>query len=797
MSGVHMSSIPADAASYYATYNLSGAERRDNAGNIIPAAVANAAPNTQPLSTHDFFHHHQSQQQQQQQHQHDSPLLHTSASQYHPQPHHTQSSHTPIAQYSSQHPHLAMSAASHHSAIGVVAVGVGDSASPYQTSGFTHYAHPAAYHTHHSASISHPAAHNATTGAAVDPASAVLAVSAAVDHDYSVMSVGSAFHPTTPPIPLHQPQHQHMGTHLVASVGDMLTVTSNGSGASGCNPGMRFECILEAPTASAQKADETSLTYLNKGQLYGVSLVDKMHSDMTYCTTLRIAFHEDSHRKSAATYWNFWLNQQENPRAARAIELDKAGSIGVVAKETKQFDRVTFQWQGRRGAKVMIRFNCLSTDFSRIKGVKGIPLRIHLDTFHALPGSGDVAGSYASELSASLGQMSSPIPSLSTSTTPAMAFASASQRSALSHQLSGTLSSPVSPTSATGNGSLDSQQPQSATATFAQHPVHATMIGIGTNPDCANSNTGNGNNAVTGKIIERCYARIKLFRDKGAERKNKDDQRHLEKMWEKQKTKLGLTGVTSEQQQPHLNEFTKLFAPVLQVTAFVEYTLQGDSCDAEEPMIVDDLWTAGGSAVAAAAVATAALESPGSTISTPITGLSSMSIGMPGISLSGLSSPLGSAAVAYMRKRSSEDSDILIPNKRQFSPQTLTSEFHSATTATTLGPNSLELIGVDPTYVPAPRKKKAVLAIYARFHNENVYRAIYLEQLTVADLVAKVTQQLEAKLHSNVEIIHKTKKGLAVKVDDQVIAHLDDEQDMDVQCSFASDTGALTIYLDY
>ncbi|KAI9500932.1 CP2 transcription factor-domain-containing protein [Coemansia spiralis] len=383
---------------------------------------------------------------------------------------------------------------------------------------------------------------------------------------------------------------------------------------------MRFECILEAPTASAQKADETSLTYLNKGQLYGVSLVDKMHSDMTYCTTLRIAFHEDSHRKSAATYWNFWLNQQENPRAARAIELDKAGSIGVVAKETKQFDRVTFQWQGRRGAKVMIRFNCLSTDFSRIKGVKGIPLRIHLDTFHALPGS------------------------------------------------------------------------------------------------------------VTGKIIERCYARIKLFRDKGAERKNKDDQRHLEKMWEKQKTKLGLTGVTSEQQQPHLNEFTKLFAPVLQVTAFVEYTLQGDSCDAEEPMI---------------------------------------------------------------------DSDILIPNKRQFSPQTLTSEFHSATTATTLGPNSLELIGVDPTYVPAPRKKKAVLAIYARFHNENVYRAIYLEQLTVADLVAKVTQQLEAKLHSNVEIIHKTKKGLAVKVDDQVIAHLDDEQDMDVQCSFASDTGALTIYLDY
>ncbi|KAI7831858.1 CP2 transcription factor [Kickxella alabastrina] len=205
---------------------------------------------------------------------------------------------------------------------------------------------------------------------------------------------------------------------------------------------MRFDYILEAPTAAAQKADEPTLTYLNKGQLYGISMMDKMHSDTFYSTTLRISFHEDSHRKGAATYWNFWLNQQENPRVARAIELDKAGSIGVVSAETKQFDRVTFQWQGRRGAKIMVRFNCLSTDFSRIKGVKGIPLRIHLDTHYATPA-----------------------------------------------------------------------------------PMGATTF----SPTSANSSL------ASGKIIERCYARIKLFRDKGAERKNKDDQRHLDKLWEKQK----------------------------------------------------------------------------------------------------------------------------------------------------------------------------------------------------------------------------------------------------------------------
>lgn len=32
-----------------------------------------------------------------------------------------------------------------------------------------------------------------------------------------------------------------------------------------------------------------------------------------------------------------------------------------------------------------IRFNCLSTDFSRIKGVKGIPLRLQIESEQAHP----------------------------------------------------------------------------------------------------------------------------------------------------------------------------------------------------------------------------------------------------------------------------------------------------------------------------------------------------------------------------------------------------------------------------
>ncbi|KAJ2397691.1 hypothetical protein GGI05_000514, partial [Coemansia sp. RSA 2603] len=553
------------------------------------------------------------------------------------------------------------------------------------------------------------------------------------------------------------------------------------------NNGMRFDCVLEAPTAAAQKADEPTLTYLNKGQLYGISLLDKTHSDTFYSTTLRIAFHEDSHRKGAPTYWNFWLNQQENPRTARAIELDKAGSIGVVSAENRQFDRVTFQWQGRRGAKVMVRFNCLSTDFSRIKGVKGIPLRIHLDTYYALPSSGGEASNFASSLS----QISSPIASLTQTANAAIATSSAQNGP-------GALSTPVSPAATSSANPLEAQTAPTSSATATFSPATAnTLVGSSSNGPAPTS--GNGGAISCGKIIERCSARIKLFRDKGAERKNKDDQRHLDKLWEKQKAKLALSAssnqesgsastMTQQQQiQQQLAEFTMTFAPVQPITNFLEYTLTGDECDNEDPVVFDELWATSGQSVSAAAAA-AALESPGSVITTPITGLSTMNLGMPGMHLAGLSSPMTStaAAMAYMRKRSADDLDIMSPNKRLYSPASLPT-----------GINGSELVGVDPTYTPMPRKRKSVLAIYVKFQGENIYRAIYLERLAVDDLVAKLTQRLEIQAAPDIEVIRKTKKGVTVKVEDSVIAQLDDQQDMEVECSFAKDTGNLTIYLHY
>jgi len=60
--------------------------------------------------------------------------------------------------------------------------------------------------------------------------------------------------------------------------------------------------------------------------------------------------------------------------------LEHASSSGILEVQSKTFDRISFKWNGKAGAKLMVRFNCLSTDFSRIKGVKGIPLRVHMDS---------------------------------------------------------------------------------------------------------------------------------------------------------------------------------------------------------------------------------------------------------------------------------------------------------------------------------------------------------------------------------------------------------------------------------
>lgn len=116
------------------------------------------------------------------------------------------------------------------------------------------------------------------------------------------------------------------------------------------------------------------------GQTYNILLRDSQQNSGTITSTIIIMFHDESHRQVAPNYWKFWKSQQANPQYARAIDIELSRSNGIFHVECQYFDRITFKWNGDKGANILIRFNCLSTDFSRIKGVKGIPLRLHMES---------------------------------------------------------------------------------------------------------------------------------------------------------------------------------------------------------------------------------------------------------------------------------------------------------------------------------------------------------------------------------------------------------------------------------
>ncbi|EIE84386.1 hypothetical protein RO3G_09096 [Rhizopus delemar RA 99-880] len=164
-----------------------------------------------------------------------------------------------------------------------------------------------------------------------------------------------------------------------------------------------------------------------EGQYYNLVLKDTNRYDGDIISTVIITFHDENHRVGATDYWKFWLTHQNDTEAAKAVEL-------------------AFRWNGSIGATIYIKFNCLSTDFSRIKGVKGIPLRLQIES---------------------------------------------------------------------------QQQPSMQ--------------------------------------IEKTYCRIKLFRDKGAERKNKDDAKHIERQLEKLRGKNG---------EPH--PLWLAYSPISPITVFRE-----------------------------------------------------------------------------------------------------------------------------------------------------------------------------------------------------------------------------------
>ncbi|RMX37016.1 hypothetical protein pdam_00005052, partial [Pocillopora damicornis] len=149
----------------------------------------------------------------------------------------------------------------------------------------------------------------------------------------------------------------------------------------------RYSFILEAPTSIIQRRGDDTLTYLNKGQFYAISFEGNVDPPSTEEEIQRVksyvhlVFRDEKDPRTECEHWQYWHSQQPNPQQ-RAFDIDRKSCQNIEDNiDEISYNAAGFTWSPHLNAKIVIRINCLSTDFSSQKGVKGIPLHLQIDTY--------------------------------------------------------------------------------------------------------------------------------------------------------------------------------------------------------------------------------------------------------------------------------------------------------------------------------------------------------------------------------------------------------------------------------
>jgi hypothetical protein len=146
-------------------------------------------------------------------------------------------------------------------------------------------------------------------------------------------------------------------------------------------------------------ANESPVTYLNKGQTYYLTVADstpptKKAGLFKYRTFVHVSFEGEDQRSNPVASWQLW----KEGRGSKEAHERKGKVLAVEYVDTSQGD---VRNQGNRQiqledafvdgfcvtwtadltaniyeAAISLKFNFLSTDFSRSKGVKGVPVRL-------------------------------------------------------------------------------------------------------------------------------------------------------------------------------------------------------------------------------------------------------------------------------------------------------------------------------------------------------------------------------------------------------------------------------------
>ncbi|XP_053190850.1 upstream-binding protein 1 isoform X2 [Scomber japonicus] len=162
-----------------------------------------------------------------------------------------------------------------------------------------------------------------------------------------------------------------------------------------------FQYVLCAATSPAVKLHDETLTYLNQGQSYEVRLLDnrktgelpELNNKMVK-SIVRVVFHDRRLQYTEHQQLEGW---KWNRPGDRLLDIDIPMSVGIVEPKThpSQLNAAEFLWDLNKRASVFVQVHCISTEFTPRKhgGEKGVPFRIQIDTF----AQGD-SGEYAEHL---------------------------------------------------------------------------------------------------------------------------------------------------------------------------------------------------------------------------------------------------------------------------------------------------------------------------------------------------------------------------------------------------------------
>ncbi|XP_056151874.1 grainyhead-like protein 1 homolog [Lampris incognitus] len=168
----------------------------------------------------------------------------------------------------------------------------------------------------------------------------------------------------------------------------MASITPEDYGAFDTVPGNNFEYTLEASKSLRQKTGDGTMTYLNKGQFYPISLreidnsKDMQHPITKVRSVVMVVFGEEKCRDDQLKHWKYWHSRQHTAKQRCLDIADYKESFNTISNiEEISYNAISFTWDTNEEAKIFISVNCLSTDFSSQKGVKGLPLNLQIDTY--------------------------------------------------------------------------------------------------------------------------------------------------------------------------------------------------------------------------------------------------------------------------------------------------------------------------------------------------------------------------------------------------------------------------------